>query len=422
MKRVLVVSVAGPSGIERGDAAHRLERALRCRAFEVYPCSVAGDRDGGVTRFLAAARRVRSRSAAEPRPILILFGDEGRQRRLVWALALAGLRPAFHVVVHVRSATVPFDPSLADLFALADLIVSDSSVGCRAVRQCLAEGEIETCPSIVRIPPLVGGLTDSPEELQSRDRIRREIFGVGPEDLLVGCFAGGADDPRQGLALEVFQLFAGGLYTECEHCGFVNGSVRVDSPRRGPLPPPPSRCGRCGARGKAGEHWPGAHLYLCEDSSPQRPGTAVRLAQNGGSAILVEGRDLPRVDSERLLFERMSCMDVHLSPHHLADVEPTVLTSCALGVATITTRYGAAEELLEGAARLVAPEVTLDTSSGHRVAILDVRAAVEELLRLARDEEARVLLGSRARAAMRAHSEPTVVERWLGQLELLATD
>jgi len=72
-------------------------------------------------------------------------------------------------------------------------------------------------------------------------------------------------------------------------------------------------------------------------------------------------------------------MDVHLVPHHLADVEPAVLAGCARGVPTIATDFGAASETLGSHARLVPPSAMTYASDGSVVALMDTGRALREL-------------------------------------------
>jgi glycosyltransferase involved in cell wall biosynthesis len=136
--------------------------------------------------------------------------------------------------------------------------------------------------------------------------------------------------------------------------------------------------------------------------------------------VIVEGDDgLPPADSMETMVRRLACLDIHLLPHHLSALEPALLASCALGVPAITTRFGVAAEVLEDAARLVAPCVTLDDSAGHRTAIMDAAGAVRELLLLARDGAARASLGAAGRAAVRVHGDDDVLSQWVSHLERL---
>ncbi|MCC7240932.1 MAG: hypothetical protein IT180_03320 [Acidobacteria bacterium] len=92
-------------------------------------------------------------------------------------------------------------------------------------------------------------------------------------------------------------------------------------------------------------------------------------------------------------------MDVHVVPHHLADIEAAVLAGCALGVPTITTDFGAAAELLGSRARLVPPCALTYASDGQCVALIDAGLALHEL---------RTLTGPSSVRAAEGHGGPTV--------------
>lgn len=378
--------------------------------------------------MLARTRRVLNGPPEGPKPTLLVFGNEFDQRRLVRALASTGLLAGFNLVLQVRAATVPLDPSLADLFRLAELLVTDSAFGAAAVTHCCLEAGTRLRRPPVVIPAAIGW---DPARVDPRDRrasLRRDSFGVGDDDLLIGCGVGGPADPRQSVALQIFRIFADGLYWLCARCDFMTPFETDDGLR----PIPVSTCARCGvAEGHPGNRWPAARLFLAD-----RGAGAERGVQGGLGAwsvrdirrwlglegrVLIEGDErLPRADSMATMMQRLSCLDVHLVPHHLADVEPILLASCAIGVPAITTRFGSAQELLGRAARLVEPAVTLDDSSGHRTAIMDAAEGVRELRRLAQDAHVRAALGASARAAMRAHDDTVVIPHWLEHLERLA--
>ncbi len=114
-----------------------------------------------------------------------------------------------------------------------------------------------------------------------------------------------------------------------------------------------------------------------------------------------------------------SRVDIFLAPHPLGDLELTLLASCALGVPTVATRFGAAAEQLAGMTRLVQPAVILDTSEGHREALMDVGGAVRELMDLADDPRARRVEGARARLAMASSTPSAVAARWHDHLARL---
>jgi hypothetical protein len=429
VSRLLVVVGATSSPAPRSGFAQSLADAFERRTWQVAVCDIARDADRGLARALAATRRVSSNPPDGRKPTVVLIASEPLQLRLVFALASAGLLPAIKLVLRVRAAAVPLDPSLADLFPLADLIVTDSAFGSRAVAHCCVEAGTPLRRGPVVVPSALGASPSHADVLRQRTAGRRHAFGVRGDQLLIGCGAGRTSDPRAFLAMQIFRVFADGLYWNCARCGGITLFATDDALR----PRPVSTCVRCGAAdGAAGIRWPTARLFLA-DREAMRAGTAnglgrwrwtldgMRRRWGLGGRVVVEGDDpLPPAESLETAIDRLSCLDIHLLPHHLGDVEPVLLASCAMGVPAITTRFGAAAEVLEGAARLVPPCLTLDDSAGHRTAIVDVGEAVRELLHLARDAPARKRLGDAGRVAMRAHDDTVVLPQWVEHLERLA--
>jgi glycosyltransferase involved in cell wall biosynthesis len=372
--------------------ASALATTLSDHSWRVSTCRIDVDADGGVERLFASTRRLLHDGRVSEKPTVLLLAGESIERRLVWALAVAGLRPALRLVTLARAARIPFDRSLYDLFAMSDLVVAESGIGVRAVRQCLAEAGIEPGPPVAAIPLPIAPSAERACSVEVRERLRRDQFDIEPADLLVGSMADSADDRRDRLAKRIFRILADGLYSSCTRCD----APAVDPAENGP-PGMIARCRECGGKTRPGERWPRARLVL----SPPR-------AKPG------------RPDCDERLVERLSCLDVHLAPHRFADVDPLLLSSCGLGVPVVTTKFGAAEELLAQAARLVAPSLTLDQPAGHRIALIDVAAAAVALVRLARDGEARSALGASARWAMRAHHRANVLRLWTDHCERLA--
>jgi hypothetical protein len=332
------------------------------------------------------------------------------------------------LVVHVRAAKAPLHPSRCDFFPLADLIVTDSAYGAGVVRHGCAEvGSVLRCPVAV-IPQAIAAEAILGDLFRQRDAARRELFGLDPSHLLIGCGSGLADDPRQFLAMRIFRIFANGWYWSCARCSRITLFDSDDDLQSIPT----STCSRCRVSdGRLGIHWPAARMFVANQTTlPLRPSESgydnwtveqIRSAHGLDGRVYLEGDDnLPPANSNETMLRRLSCLDIHLLPHHLSDVEPVLLTTCAMGVAAITTRFGAAQEVVGRVARLVAPCVTLDDSAGHRTAIMDERVAVEELLRLAEDAVAREGLGDAGRAVMRTHGESVVARQWVDHLERLS--
>lgn len=326
---------------------------------------------------------------------MVLLGDEGRQRQLMWGLALSGLLPIVRLIVHAAAAEIPYEPSLADLFTRADVVVTESELGARAVRRCCAEAA-ELPPEIVVMPPAFPLPSRLPEVTpDGRRALRRDLMGVDDDAVLVGCRTGEGPEEFPPLVLGIFHMFARGYYWRCDHCGHVTPWDEDD--HLAPLPR--DRCGRCGSvTGAAGVARDDTQLYVSgepEDEDGMWRTQTISAARGLDSQVVHDG-ELPTIRSAEEWWLRWGCVDIHLQPHLLADVPESMRASCALGVPIVATRYGAVEECLAGAAALVPPRLVLDHSAGHRIALIDPGGALTELCRLADDRRARQHVAGRA--------------------------
>ena len=394
---------------------------LQRLSWQIEVCRPDACDDPANLRLIAATRRVLAKTPASVRPVVLLVGREGVQRRWVLALAAAGIKARVRVALHVRASRVPLDSRLVDLFRLADLIVTDSEFGGRAVLQCCRDGGRESGGPIVTIPPA------PPRELPNlragRDAARRSMFDVGRDQLLIGATADAT--ATAVLAMDIFRVFADGSYRACDRCGRI---TPFPSDLARPAPPV-AACEACGSTdGRPGHPRPEARLFLAGRDVGAQPGEPLGTwtASDARRLLGLEGRVFldgdpgmaPRASFDALVRD-LALADIYLAPHPLADVEPALLASCALGVPTVATRFGAAAEQLVGMTRLVQPAVTLDTSEGHREALMDVGGAVRELLDLADDPRARLAEGARARLAMASLTPSAVAARWHDHLARL---
>lgn len=352
---------------------------------------------------------------------MLLAGQEAAQRRWALALAAAGLKSRVRVALHVRASRVPLSSHLVDLFRLADLIVTDSDFGARAVRQCCDDGGHEAGGPIVTIaPPPPGALV---ELLAGREVARRSMLGVDCDQLLIGATADTASTAV--LAMHIFRVFADGAYRTCARCGRI--TPNLSGPGRGTRPV--AACDACGSTaGRLGQARPQARLLLLGRNLHERSdqplgswtaGAARRLLGLDGRVFLAGDPAIPVHTSVESPVRAMALADIFFTPHPLADIEPTLLASCALGVPTVATRFGAAAERLAGISRLVRPAATLDASEGHREAVMDVGGTVRELLALADHPPSPGAEGSRIRRAMAFPSPSAIAARWhdhLGRL------
>lgn len=409
MTSVVITDVGGDPAMRplALGLAHRLRRI----GVEVAVCDGAGTGSEGTTRVAGAVRHALGSGAG--RPDLVLFGDETRQRRQVWGLALSGLLPRVRLVVHAGAARIPYEPSSAEVFARAEVIVTESQVGGRAVRQCCAEAG-EPAPRVVVTPPPFPPRPDLPRPAPAdRRALRRARMGVADDAPVVGCWTLEADDLASQMAMRIFEQFTHGLYWRCDACGHVT-AWSVDDHLR---PVPCEQCERCGSRdGAAGRVRDDTRLVLVGESAGGDHDWGVQEAreQLGLADRVVQATEESAGDLARL----WSCVDIHLQPHVLADVPAPIRASCVLGVPVVATRYGAVEEWLAGAARLVPPRMVVDHSAGHRMALMDPGGALVELCRLADDRAAHQLTAAGQRELAHRWETGALLDRWIELLDV----
>lgn len=395
--------------------AQGLVRRLRRVGVEVAVCARAGAGAEGTTRVSGAVRRVLGHGGG--RPVVVLFGDETRQRRLLWGLTLSGLLPSVRLVVQAGAARIPYEPSSAEVFARADVVATESQVGARAVRQCCAEAG-QPAPRVVVTPPAFPSRSSLPAPTPAgRRALRRARMGVDDDALVVGCWARDGLGQVGPLAMGIFQQFTRGHYWRCDRCGHLTPWVADDHLR----PVPCEQCERCrslsGAVGRARDD---TRLVLIGEPANGDGvwGTRAVGTRLGLDDRIVHETEPPTTGSGGDVADLWACVDVHLQPHPLADVPAPLRASCALGIPIVATGYGAVEEWLTGAARLVPPRMVVDHSAGHRIALMDPGGALLELCRLADDRAARRLTAAGLRELAHGCQTGALLDRWIELLDV----
>lgn len=399
--------------------AQSLVHRLRQVGVVVAVCDRAGSGADGNPRVSGAVRRVLGDGGGPP--VVVLFGDETRQRRLVWGLALSGLLPRVRLVVHAGAAKIPYEPSSAEVFARAQVVVTESQVGARAVRQCCAEAG-EPAPRLVVTPPAFPARANLPEPTAAdRRALRRARMGADDHALVVGCWAHDELDQVGPLAMSIFWQFTRGHYWHCDRCDHLTPWVVDDHLR----PVPSERCERCGsASGTVGRARDDTRLVLIGEPADGTGvwGTRAVGAWLGLSDRIVHETEAPTTGSTGDVAHLWGGVDIHLQPHLLADVPASIRTSCVLGMPVVATCYGAVEEWLTGVARLVPPRLVVDHSAGHRIALMDPGGALRELCRLADDHATRRLTAAGLGELAHGWQTGALLDRWIELVDAAGRD
>lgn len=409
MTSVVIVDADGhPATLLR---SHWLVQDLRRIGIRADACGGSGTGAARIGPVSGAVRRALDSGAG--RPVLVLLGDESAQQRLVWDVALAGLLPSVRLVVHADAARIPYEPSLAEVFARAEVVVTDADLGARAVRRCSEEAG-GPAPRVAVLPPALPPETRRPGPgTPDRRALRRARLGVGDDAMVVGCWAGDGPEETASLALHIFHRFSGGHYLRCDACGAVTPSSEDDRLR----PVLPDHCAGCGATsGVVGPARDDTRLVLVgAPVSEDGLWDARAIVRHLGLEDRIAQAPVPA--SSRALEQLWGCVDVHLQPHLLADLPLSMRVSCALGVPIVATEHGAVEERLAGAANLVPPRMVLDHTDGHRIALMDPGGALVELCCLADDPPARRLASTRLRERSGTWEDASRLDGWIDLLD-----
>ncbi|MBP7775751.1 MAG: hypothetical protein KA371_01320 [Acidobacteria bacterium] len=428
MQRLLILEAGDAERSPVLPASPALARALAEQGRWEVSCHELPDTPRVVTRAVRLVRRlIGSLEPAASRPLVLLRGSIAEQRRVMWALVTAGLKARVSVVVHASSAEIPFQPGTSDLFRFADLIVTESAFGARAVNRVCAERSAPLRRPPVIIPPLVDVASDDRRPPSDGDALRQRLWRLPPESLVIGCCLGDIGDRRGFLAIQIFRLFVQGLYWACTRCARVTVFAIDDAL----VAISTSRCASClGTEGTRGRPHPEARLVLIDGVLASRGRSfvpnqwtfaAFRRACGLEGQVSIGGDEGHRlITSRELLLEALTAMDIHFLPHQLADVEPAVLAGCALGVPTITTRYGAAVDIIGPHARLVQPCALSYASEGHLNALIDGGVAVQALCSLAESPADRAALSLAAGDAMRRQRRAVAVGQWRAEIDRLS--
>lgn len=242
-------------------------------------------------------------------------------------------------------------------------------------------------------------------------------MGVDDDALVVGCWAREGLGQVGPLAMGIFQQFTRGHYWRCDHCGHLTPWVVDDHLH----PVPYERCERCGSpKGAVGHARDDTRLVLIGEPTDGSGvwGTRAVGTRLGLDDRIVHETEAPTTGSAGDVARLWGCVDVHLQPHLLADVPAPIRASCVLGMPVVATRYGAVEEWLTGAARLVPPRLVLDHSAGHRIALMDPGGALLELCRLADDRSARRLTAAGLCELAHGWETGALLDRWVELLDV----
>jgi glycosyltransferase involved in cell wall biosynthesis len=369
----------------------------------------------------AAARAALDRAEAVD---LICVDSPRDQLALLHVLRRERLRQRVRFVSYLPIDFAPVPPPHLELARAADVVVPYTEFGRRALLRGVGASDRQV-QIASPIPHGVDTHCFTPPTPQVRCATRRQVFGVGEDELVIGFFGRNASRKRPDLALRLVHHLHHGTYGRCERCRRV--TVHELSPVD-LAPVPAARCHHCGAR----DLTPGcavrtARLYLHSEELTWQErrcfrgyqlGELVRRLELTGVVIrepaLRPGAGLP----EDELARRMGACDLHLLPSMGGGWELTVLEAAACGVPSVITDWAAPPEY-------AGPCSVLVPVGAHRIrrygveGVMDLHAGVEALLGLAASQELRATLGARGVEVARGLRQERVGDHWLRLLEEL---
>lgn len=350
---------------------------------------------------------------------LLSIGALWQHAELLAALGQRRLRGVGQVILYLAVDAAPLPPIVGTTLERADVVVPYNAFGAQALRRSGVTARIA--------PPIPHGVdTDVFASLADDERrtMRRERFGAGDDELLVGFFGRNCGHKRPDLVLRIFAAWVNGGVARCAGC-----AAPVERPL-GPLGGAYgtlARCPHCGAGGPFERQAArsGARLYLHTELLTARERRVSggwdleRIARRLGVADRVEfepSLQLGRGVAATELARRMAACDVHLLPYEGGAWELTVLETGACGVPNVITDAGAPPEYAAPFSILVPPMMRVHGPGGAR-AFMDVGRAVAALQRLSGDPEERRRLGRRGIAVARAHRWDRIGGRWLETMQ-----
>jgi glycosyltransferase involved in cell wall biosynthesis/predicted O-methyltransferase YrrM len=421
---------SGFSTVGRQVARSLHARGVRVRYVARFPGSAGApgepyevleaDREGDSSAE-AGARLVRTLDAATAAGTsahgvpLLSIGALWQHAELLAALGQRRLPGVGQVIVYLPVDAAPLPPIVGPTLERADVVVPYNAFGAQVLRRSGVTPRIAA-----PIPHGVDTDVFAPLADDERRAVRRERFGLGDDELLVGFFGRNCGHKRPDLVLRIFAAWVNGGAARCRGCAaLVERPLGPVGGGYGTL----ARCPHCGA----GEGFarqaarPGARLYLHTELLTARERRVSggwdleRIARRLGVADRVEfepslqfGRGVAATELAR----RMAACDVHMLPYEGGAWELTVLETGACGVPNVITDAAAPPEYAAPFSILVPPMMRVHGPGGAR-AFMDVGRAVDALQQLSDNREVRRQLGQRGIEVARAHQWDRIGDRWL---------
>lgn len=325
---------------------------------------------------------------ADHRPLVLTFGRADVPLKLDRALRDVGVRDLIDITCYAAAEhTLPPD-GVRLVKRSVDRIVPATHFTAEAL-------------GLTPIQPIPHGVDSTifrPRAPARRDYVRRQEFGAGPNDFVVGYVGRNSGHKRPDLALRAFAHMATGAYALCDHCQWL--TVAELAPDGSFVAPPV--CRHCSSKrlssGKARER---TLMVMHTELLDQR----CRSISRGYDLELLACRFgvFDRVQFDRTLepgsghpvdrlADRMAALDVHVLLHSGAGWDLTILETAACGVPNVVTDYAGPAEYARAFSHMV-PVASQVVQPWGIEGIADLDVAVAALIRLADDPVYREALG-----------------------------
>jgi glycosyltransferase involved in cell wall biosynthesis len=372
-------------------------------------------------RLLLSREIVLQPQRTPAKPILLCFGTPFDLQCVVEALREERLRSRVRLVGYTPIDYAPLPVQMIDLLGEFDRLVPYTRFAHDAIEDCARRAGAPTRFLAEPVPHGVDATLFQPLPPAERTEVRRQLFGLGGGELLIGYFGRNSGNKRVDVVLRLFHLVASGCYAVCARCGNTSAGG-LD--REGRPLAPPARCHACESDGVTpGRRRDDVRLYLHTDLAAHEAGEATggrdlgHIARCYGIGERVQLRAdirIGRGDSQAELARRMGACDLHLLPYELAGWELTVLETAACGVANVITEVSAPPEYAAPFARVV-PVGSYVIDDDVRGTI-DTDLALRAILELLDDPVARRELAQRGPRVAREYDWSRVGPMWAERL------
>jgi glycosyltransferase involved in cell wall biosynthesis len=349
---------------------------------------------------------------------VVCVGHGNDQVQLADVLEATRLRDRVQLIGYTPVDYAPLPRRFGAVLGRLDIVVPFTDYA-KQVMETWCQGANECADKIAApIPHGVDLSVFHPRDTDTRRSVRRSVFDVGDDHLVVGFFGRNSGHKRPDLAIRIFHHFATGAYWICHDCEHITAypfdpiNARVTAV---------DRCGACNSsNGAAGDVRPRTRLYLhTELLTPAQRLLAggwdlaglIASLEIGNQVVLANGLATGKGLPVELLAQRMAACDLHLLPYDCGGWELTVLEAAACGVPNLVTDYASPPSYARPFAKCIPIATEVFEPGGFR-GLIDIGRALESLRHLADDPGAAERLGEQGLRGAEKFAWERVGKQW----------